>query len=194
MVVSELYLRILNGDTRAIEEALVASSNDPIFNSIITDGKRAYQIAVDPKYKKIRNALIKLQRLGVYANLDTLGGSASKIVFSTTTELESEDIEKLFISYLEEEDRKDAKAEVNEDDSSVIDKVKDFYKSYHGPKRDHAEREAKENVIKSTSEISGFYKGLLTAAGTAAAIFGGVLLWKKFNNDDDSDIVIISGD
>ena len=148
-VVSELYKRALNGDTEALAELVANKDKEELYKSIVHDGKRAIEIITVPRYENVRKALLKMQQVGVYANLDTLGGEAKQIIFSTTTGIDMEDIEKLFISYIEEAEREEVKSKQEESkaskkeefnsEESFFEKAKDFFKNYNGPKRDSEE-------------------------------------------------------
>ena len=206
-VVSELYKRALHGDTGALAELVANKDKEELYKSVVRDGKRAIDIITVPRFNNVRKALLKMQQVGVYANLDTLGGEAKQIIFSTTTGIDMEDIEKLFISYIEEAEREENKSKQEESkaskgeefnsEESFFEKAKDFFKNYNGPKRDHTEEKARTKAMQDSYESSGFIKGLITGAATVAGIVGGIYLYKKFTSDDekdDTDIVIISGD
>ena len=200
-VVSELYKRALNGDTAALAELVANKDKEELYKSVVNDGKRAIEIITVPRYENVRKALLKMQQVGVYANLDTLGGEAKQIIFSTTTGIDMEDIEKLFISYIEEAEREEKKTKEEEPDRSTeegfFQQAKNFFNNYSGPKRDHTEEKARTKAMQDSYESSGFIKGLITGAATVAGIVGSIYLYKKFTSDDekdDTDIVIISGD
>lgn len=198
-VVSELYKRALNGDTGALAELVANKDKEELYNAVVHDGKRAIEIITVPRFDKIRKALLKMQQVGVYANLDTLGGAANQIVFSTTTGIDMEDIEKLFISYIEEAEKEEKKTKEEPDMSTeegFFEKAKDFFNNYTGPKRDQTEEKARASAMKESYESSGFIRGLIAGAATVATIVGGVYLYKKLTTDDEdnTDIVIISGD
>ena len=199
-VVSELYKRALNGDTEALAELVANKDKEELYKSVVNDGKRAIEIITVPRYENVRKALLKMQQVGVYANLDTLGGEAKQIIFSTTTGIDMEDIEKLFISYIEEAERAENKTEEEPDRSTeegFFQQAKNFFNNYSGPKTDHTEERARTKAMQDSYESSGFIKGLITGAATVAGIVGGIYLYKKFTSDDekdDTDIVIISGE
>lgn len=200
-VVSELYKRALNGDTAALAELVANKDKEELYKSIVHDGKRAIEIITVPRFNNVRKALLKMQQIGVYANLDTLGGEAKQIIFSTTTGIDMEDIAKLFISYIEEAEREEKKTKEEEPNRSTeegfFQQAKNFFNNYSGPKRDHAEEKARTKAMQDSYESSGFIKGLITGAATVAGIVGGIYLYKKFTSDDekdDTDIVIISGE
>ena len=200
-VVSELYKRALNGDTEALAELVANKDKEELYKSVVNDGKRAIEIITVPRYENVRKALLEMQQVGVYANLDTLGGEAKQIIFSTTTGIDMEDIEKLFISYIEEAEREENKSKQEEpkaskEEESFFEKAKDFFKNYNGPKRDPEEEKARTKAMQESYESSGFIKGFITGAATVAGVVSGLYLYKKFTSDDEdnSDIVIISGD
>lgn len=205
-VVSELYKRALNGDTAALAELVANKDKEELYKSVVNDGKRAIEIITIPRFNNVRKALLKMQQVGVYANLDTLGGEAKQIIFSTTTGIDMEDVEKLFISYIEEAEREEVKSKQEESkaskkeefnsEESFFEKAKDFFKNYNGPKRDSEEEKARTKAMQDSYESSGFIKGLITGAAIVAGIVGSIYLYKKFTSDDEdnSDIVIISGD
>ena len=109
-VVSELYKRALNGDKGALAELVANRNKEELYKSVVNDGRRAIEIITVPRYENVRKALLKMQQVGIYANLDTLGGDANQIIFSSTTGLDMEDVEKLFISYIEEAVREEKKS------------------------------------------------------------------------------------
>lgn len=205
-VVSELYKRALNGDKGALAELVANRNKEELYKSVVNDGRRAIEIITVPRYENVRKALLKMQQVGIYANLDTLGGDANQIIFSSTTGLDMEDVEKLFISYIEEAERdenkrkqeesKASKEEEFNSEESFFEKAKDFFKNYSGPKRDPEEEKARTKAMQESYESSGFIKGFITGAATVAGIVSGLYLYKKFTSDDEdnSDIVIISGD
>lgn len=193
-VVSELYKRALNGDKGALAELVANKNKEELYKSVVNDGRRAIEIITIPRFNNVRKALLKMQQVGVYANLDTLGGEAKQIIFSTTTGIDMEDIEKLFISYIEEAEREENKSKQEEE--SFFEKAQDFFKNYNGPKRDPEEEKARTKAMQESYESSGFIKGFITGAATVAGVVSGLYLYKKFTSDDEdnSDIVIINGD
>ena len=199
-VVSELYKRALNGDRGALAELVANRNKEELYKSVVNDGRRAIEIITVPRFEKVRKALLKMQQLGIYANLDTLGGEANQVIFSTTTGLDMEDVEKLFISYIEEAEREENKSKQEEPkaskEESFFEKAKDFFNNYNGPKRDPEEEKARTKAMQESYESSGFIKGFITGAATVAGIVSGLYLYKKFTSDDEdnTDIVIISGD
>lgn len=205
-VVSELYKRALNGDRGALAELVANRNKEELYKSVVNDGRRAIEIITVPRYENVRKALLKMQQVGIYANLDTLGGDANQIIFSSTTGLDMEDVEKLFISYIEEAERdenkrkqeesKASKEEEFNSEESFFEKAQDFFKNYNGPKRDPEEEKARTKAMQESYESSGFIKGFITGAATVAGVVSGLYLYKKFTSDDEdnTDIVIISGD
>ena len=199
-VVSKLYKRALNGDRGALAELVANRNKEELYKSVVNDGRRAIEIITVPRFEKVRKALLKMQQLGIYANLDTLGGEANQVIFSTTTGLDMEDVEKLFISYIEEAEREENKSKQEEPkaskEESFFEKAKDFFNNYNGPKRDPEEEKARTKAMQESYESSGFIKGFITGAATVAGIVSGLYLYKKFTSDDEdnTDIVIISGD
>ena len=199
-VVSELYKRALNGDKGALAELVANRNKEELYKSVVNDGRRAIEIITVPRYENVRKALLKMQQVGIYANLDTLGGEANQIIFSSTTGLDMEDVEKLFISYIEEAEREEIKSKQEESkaskEESFFEKAKDFFKNYNGPKRDPEEEKARTKAMQESYESSGFIKGFITGAATVAGVVSGLYLYKKFTSDDEdnTDIVIISGD
>ena len=199
-VVSELYKRALNGDRGALAELVANRNKEELYKSVVNDGRRAIEIITDPRYENVRKALLKMQQVGIYANLDTLGGEANQIIFSSTTGLDMEDVEKLFISYIEEAEREEIKSKQEESkaskEESFFEKAQDFFKNYNGPKRDPEEEKARTKAMQESYESSGFIKGFITGAATVAGVVSGLYLYKKFTSDDEdnTDIVIISGD
>ena len=202
-VVSELYKRALHGDTEALAELVANKDKEELYKSVVNDGKRAIEIITVPRYEAVRKALLKMQQVGIYANLDTLGGEAKQIVFSTTTGIDMEDVEKLFISYIEEAERAEKKTKEKEEEpdrsteEGFFQQAKAFFNNYSGPKRDQTEERARTKAMQDSYESSGFIKGLITGAATVVGIVGGIYLYKKFSSSyekDDTDIVIISGE
>ena len=199
-VVSELYKRALNGDRGALAELVANRNKEELYKSVVNDGRRAIEIITVPRYENVRKALLKMQQVGIYANLDTLGGDANQIIFSSTTGLDMEDVEKLFISYIEEAEREEIKSKQEESkaskEESFFEKAKDFFKNYNGPKRDPEEEKARTKAMQESYESSGFLKGFIAGAATVAGVVSGLYLYKKFTSDDEdnTDIVIISGD
>ena len=199
-VVSEWYKCALNGDRGALAELVANRNKEELYKSVVNDGRRAIEIITVPRYENVRKALLKMQQVGIYANLDTLGGDANQIIFSSTTGLDMEDVEKLFISYIEEAEREEIKSKQEESkaskEESFFEKAKDFFKNYNGPKRDPEEEKARTKAMQESYESSGFIKGFITGAATVAGVVSGLYLYKKFTSDDEdnTDIVIISGD